>query len=557
MNSQPRLSRRQVLQLATAGGLTVLFSRLEGLQSKIFLEGDTFDFEKNGPFASEMGDVAKREFFGDDFRRVHPYIWNPAEAIKTVHRREKQKLVIVGGGLSGLFSAYQLRDFKPVILEQAPRFGGNAKGQTWRGIRYGMGSAYITVPPEGSALKKLYHEIGLEKFYRFKTGHEPVSIDEKLVIDYWKKINERLPQMNKLDALVEDFNLGRNGRTYPEISADTPVTAYLKKLDRLSFKEFLEEALQEPLHPEILAQLDFYCVGSFNATTDEVSAAAGLNFYCAEGNMCVLPGGNGFLAEQLLKNLQPTLGDKNLRAGEVVLQVEVVDGGVKIHSLNIETQKVTLIESEAAILACPKFVVGRILKNIESERLEAIRRYKYRSYVVANVLLNKRIDPTFYEILMVKGKDLKTKMEGKALRRATDIVHASFGEVAKDQTVITMYRPMAYEGGRNELFGPEAYEKFRNEFEQQIRSEVLPVLKISSRDLVDIRLTQWGHALPVAQPGLIADEVCQKVRAPFKSCVFFAEQDNWALPAVETSAYEALGCEAEVREIFASKSFKK
>lgn len=553
MNSQLRLSRRQMLQLATASGLTVLFSRLDGLYSKGLLEGDTFDIGKIGPFTPDMGDVAKREFFGDDFKRVHPYIWKPEDVLKNPpHKKEKHKIVIVGGGLGGLFAAYQLRDLKPVVLEQAPRFGGNAKGQTWRDTRYCMGSAYMTVPAEGSVVEKIFRDIGLEKFYKFKKGHEPVSVDNNLIADYWTTIIKRLPQMDEIDELVEDFNLGRNGRAYPEISGDSKITKAIKKLDSMTFKDFLEGELGK-IHPELLAQLDFYCVGAFNATSDEVSAAAALNFYCAEGAMVVLPGGNGLLAEQLIKNMRPTIGDKNLRAGEIVLRVEVKGGGVTVHSFCPETQKLTLLEAEAVVMACPKFVVGRILKNIEQERLEAINQYKYRSYIVANMLVNKKIDPTFYEILMVKSTDLKTKMDGKHLRRATDIVHASFGMAGTDHTVISMYRPMAYDGGRQELYESGAYEKFRKEFENQIRNDVLPVLKINSNELVDIRLAHWGHAIPIAQPGLLSGNVCQKVRAPHRDRVFFVEQDNWALPAMETSASEAIYWEPFVREVVSPK----
>ncbi len=553
MDSQLRLSRRHILQLATAGGLTVLFSRLDGLYSKGLWEGDILDISKVGPFTPDMGDVAKREFFGDDFKRVHPYIWKSEDVLKKPpHLKEKHKVVIVGGGLGGLFSAYQLRDLKPVVLEQAPQFGGNAKGQTWRKTRYCMGSAYMTVPAEGSVMEKIFKDIGLEKFYKFKKGHEPVAVDNNLIADYWTTINKRLPQMNEIDELVEDFNLGRNGRIYPEISGGTKITSAVKKLDRMTFRQFLESEIGE-IHSELLAQIDFYCVGAFNATSDEVSAAAALNFYCAEGAMVVLPGGNGLLAEQLIKHMHPTVGDKNLRTGEIVLRVEVKDGGVAVHSFCPETQKITLIEAEAVVLACPKFVVGNILKNIEQDRFDAINQYKYRSYLVANILVNKRIDPTFYEILMVKSADLKTKMTGKNLRRATDIVHASFGMVGTDHTVISMYRPMPYEGGRQELYESGAYEKFRSEFENQIRNDVLPILKINPHELVDIRLTQWGHAIPIAQPGLLAGNVCQKVRAPHKDRVFFVEQDNWALPAMETSASEAIYWEPFVRKVVSRK----
>ena len=57
---------------------------------------------------------------------------------------------------------------------------------------------------------------------------------------------------------------------------------------------------------------------------------------------------------------------------------------------------------------------------------------------------------------------------------------------------------------------------------------------------MDIRISRWGHALPVAQTGLIADGTLEKIRKPFRERVFFVEQDNWALPALDTSVNEAL-----------------
>lgn len=113
---------------------------------------------------------------------------------------------------------------------------------------------------------------------------------------------------------------------------------------------------------------------------------------------------------------------------------------------------------------------------------------------------------------------------------------------------------MAYDGGRGELYASGAYEKFRHEFEQQIRNDVMPVLKIAPTELVDLRLTQWGHAIPIAQPGLLSDNVCQRARAPHKERVFFVEQDNWALPCMETAATEAVYWEPYIREVLSGKS---
>jgi hypothetical protein len=41
--------------------------------------------------------------------------------------------------------------------------------------------------------------------------------------------------------------------------------------------------------------------------------------------------------------------------------------------------------------------------------------------------------------------------------------------------------------------------------------------------------------------------VIDQLRAPHKGRVFFAQQDNWALPAIEVSLYEGMKAARDVR----------
>ncbi len=53
--------------------------------------------------------------------------------------------------------------------------------------------------------------------------------------------------------------------------------------------------------------------------------------------------------------------------------------------------------------------------------------------------------------------------------------------------------------------------------------------------------------MPLAAVGLLADGVPEKLRQPFQGRVFFVEQDNWALPAIETALGEAAHFAPQIR----------
>ena len=79
-----------------------------------------------GPIDRTIGDHAETLFSGDDFSRPHRVLWDLPAYFATHPIPEPEEtvpLVIIGGGASGLFSAYQLSQYQPIVLEQAARLG--------------------------------------------------------------------------------------------------------------------------------------------------------------------------------------------------------------------------------------------------------------------------------------------------------------------------------------------------------------------------------------------------------------------------------------------------
>ncbi len=501
------------------------------------------------PIDRGLSDVAPAHFFGDEPQIPHKILWDKPAYLASLGDKppaetERVPLVIIGGGISGLSSAWLLRKHSPVVLEQAARFGGNAQGQSWRGVDYAIGAAYYLQPEQGSGIARLLAELGVDKLGKSSSESAPFELDGRIHQDFWagRTAPKLRGQFLKLSAYFRGILNGKP-HPYPDIPiVDPRQESYIKQLDRESFAAHLQKIAGQPLHLQIEPALEHYCWSAFGGSMTEISAAAGLNFYAAEfGSLIALPGGNAAIAERMLERLAELLPPGNLRPGSLVFDVKVLADGVRVSYASRDGQ-VHSLHAQAAILACPKFVAAKLLDDMEAERRAAIARLKYRSYLVANVLLRGRIAQRFYNFyLLGDGKtDLRQVQTAAQDQGVTDIVLGNYARPAPDTTVLTLYRALPYDGARPALYADDAYAKFRQEFETQIHRSILPLLGLAKAELVDLRIARWGHPLPLAATGLIADGTVETLRKPFRDRVFFVEQDNWALPAFETSLTEAL-----------------
>lgn len=564
------VSRRQVLKMMVGGGAALYLAPATFGRRTSLAFGDTGPKSKMtparlaeiSPIDRTLSEIAPRMWFSDYPEEAHKVLWDKAGFIQTLggklpEPREKVPLVIVGGGMSGLGSAWKLRSFKPIILDQAPRFGGNAKGQSWHGVDYSIGAAYVCVPEAGDEIDELLKEIGIRGSLKEKNEEDPVAISGSIFKEFWS--GETAGNDEKAKAqfkkLAEYFKAVLEGTEtkFPEIplTEEDGNDAYVRELDKVSFRAHLEKIAGEPLHPHIETAIEQYCWSSMGGSATEISAAGGLNFYAAEfGGIGILPGGNSAIAERFVERLARELPPDNFRPNSLVFDVKVVEDGVLV-SYRDGGGHVTTIHAKAVVMACPKFVVGRVLNDIEPDRLNAIHKIKYRSYLVANVLLKGGYKDPFYDLYMLgSGKLAGTDAaSSSAAQKVTDVILATYAKANAGNTVLTLYRGMPYDGARAALLAGDSYGTFRAEFEKQIQDSILPLLKIKPEQMVDLRVARWGHPLPVSGVGMIADGTLESVRKPFGNRVFFIEQDNWALPAFETAIGEVNAWAPEVEKV--------
>ncbi len=539
-------NRRDFLKISATSGLTLLLANCAGGMFRRTPRPEDNFIEQFGPIDRTLGDTGFQFFYGDNNSRPHGILWNLPNYLATKKVEgpvEQTPLVIVGGGMSGLFSAYQFRQFQPILLEQAARLGGNAKGQSWNGIDYSIGAAYLDSPHEGHPMADYFKELGFRDVLVERRDTDPVESEGKLYYKFWD--GEAEPQAadkyKKMSAFFTRIN-EEEDRAFPFIpSLKTEHLESVKYFDQWSLHALLSKVVGGKLSPKLETALEHYCWSTYACSSQELSAAAGLNFLAQESNPILIgAGGNAKVGERLLERTLREVPRANFRCNSIVVNVQAHKDHVLV-TYEDSAKKLRRIKARAAIMACPKFVAAKIIPGLEDNRLQTIAKLRYRSYMTANVLVRKKMERRPYDVFLT-GKGKTNMRDIKAAQdkiNGTDFVMANFAELDANANVLTFYRAFPYDGARTELHNPDAFTIYKKKFEEQVTRDIMPLLNFESKDIVDIRLALWGHALPLAEKGIYRGNAVATLRKPFRERIFFIEQDNWIYPSTQTGATDA------------------
>jgi hypothetical protein len=489
------------------------------------------------------------EWFGD---------WFPSDAIPFHHEenifpggepplpQEEVEIAIVGGGISGLASAFVLRQHRPVVFELHDRFGGAAQGEYWNGTHYSLGGAYIITPDPGTFLNRLYRQLNLHTAYRLSIGDDPMELNGSIRFDFWTGAGLSQDEVLAFQRYAQVVDVMAYQR-YPDIPLPSGRdNQWILDLDRRTLKEDIEAQMGMPAPPLLAAGIQSYCYSSFGAGWEELSAAAGWNFIAAEEfGRWVFPGGNAYIVDRLWSRLKhveehqpPHQWRQMLRAGCRVVDVRLRDDGRLLVSWRDRQGAFRSLIARKVVMACPKHVAKHIIHDLAAldlAKLEAMHAVPYRAYVVANVLLEAPVALDFYDVFLLgDGVSYPTNgAEAESFSRVTDMLNGHFARPQSlPRSVLTLYWPLPFPTGRFRLIMPDAWMTYAQSIVPQIRG-MLDLLKVPHAAVRQVRLTRWGHAMPVPYPGVIADGIAERLHRPIQESIFFIEQDNWQLPAVE------------------------
>ncbi len=515
------ITRRTVLTYGARTGVALLLSPLActslGRRAPLTETSPTTEGPVP-PIVRTLGDIAPADFFGDQPMKAHAFVRDHSlTASRALTETEEHDLVIVGGGMSGMLTAARLSQYRPVVLEMKRQFGGNANGQSWCGVDFSLGAAYFMKPKKDSQLERFFASIGF-------TEH---CFEDQSGVTRLAPAAEQTPA----DRLMQEFYFGTRG--YPNLPyLNDGDESTVRLLDGTDFHSFLKTQLGKRYDKESQASVDGYCLSSMGGLAKEISAAAGINLLAGEeAGRLLAPGGNAGTADRIFSTLKSRLGTERLRGGHTVTSVEVRSEHVLISGVD-DRGSAFEMRARACVLAIPKFVVRHVLKDMERQRRIAAKRLEYRPYLVGAALVRGEMKADFYDMYFESSQ--------KIANPVTDVISANFGTDVHGNSVLVAYRPMTGPAARALILADGTYPSVRREFENVIVHDILPKVGKTADDLVDLRIARYGHALPLPRTGLFSDGTLSMLRKPFRERVFFVEQDNWALAAFETCAYEAL-----------------
>lgn len=538
------MNRRDFLVVsAVTGGLSLLpsWAKAHGQTNPLTLKN--FTTEDLSPVLRLTALRGSNVIEGDTPDEAHEIFWNKEGFIAKKGGMPASSanydVVIVGAGIAGLTAAYTLRNKKVLLLEGNPRLGGNAKSQNAGKTWVSQGAAYIGELDEGSEIDLFLKELGIKNQQRKVEDEESVSIGGKIYKNFWEGESD--------PARAADFAhvKKRLDEVYENEIPDLPVwdmenRQNWDRLDTFSFAEWIRREFGE-VHPHIMELISLYCWSSFSASPSEISAAHGIYFFVSDtcGHPTVFPGGNGFVSQAIYDKLK-TLPNVTMKGTAFAVDISAVNGKARV--CYSDNGKLVTVTGTKCIAASPKKVMKFVVSGIDADQKKAMDAISYRAYLVANVMLKKKIASRGYDMYTLKGKVPTNEYNDSRDRTYTDIVFADWaGRDNTPATALTLYLPLPYDMAQQYLFVDTLYQKYEDRLKATL-PEVLTSLGLTWADVDGWRLVRYGHSMPVAHTGYVANGTYERASKDIGGCIYFANQDNWGNPCFETawkSAVEA------------------
>lgn len=431
-------------------------------------------------------------------------------------RTERAAVVILGGGPSGLATAWRLRllgvtDVLVLDLEHGP--GGTSTFGRDGVVPYPWGAHYVPVPRrENVALVRLLREMGA--VVGEDERGEPVPAEEMVVRDPEERLYEDgewheglfprataspeelaehaafTKEVGRLASLRD--GKGRRAFDIPmERGSDDPDFTALDRTtmaDWLSAKGFRSKRLRW--------LCDYACRDDYGLRLEDASAWAGLFYFASRvrsaqeeaAPLFAWTHGNGRLVEHLAAPVLPRVRAKNL-----VVDVATADDRAEVVALDVGRNDVVRYVADRVVFALPKFLAPRLIRRVRDEKPAWPSSFRYGAWMVANLHLSAHPRamgaPLAWDNVLYESASLGYVV-------ATHQAHVDQGP-----TVLTYYFPYTDsvpEEGRKKLLATE-----HGAFSDMVMADLAPAHRDLRERLQRLDVYRWGHAMVQPRPGFL------------------------------------------------------
>ena len=481
-------------------------------------------------------------------------------SFKDPEQYESKKVVIVGGGVSGLSAARHL--FKNgiediVILDLEEQAGGNAISGSNSVSKYPWGAHYVPLPNNNlteylSFLRDAdvitgFNERGLPVYNEYYLVHDP---EERLYINgKWQEglvpnfglIESDLDEFRKFFRVMKDFKQmkGNDGRDAFSIPVDTSSKdVALSALDQMTMREWMD---QNHFSCEYIRWYVNYCTrDDYGTSYDTISAWAGIHYFAARKgeasnasyhDVLTWEQGNGFLVQELQKNIA-----SKIKTQSMAVSVRKSEDGIKVSYYDVKTRTMQGILAQHCIIAVPQFVAARLLGD-DTRRQLVKDNLHYAPWMVANLTVSdlheRSGQPASWDNVIYGSKSLGY----------VDATHQQLlqGRMKRNLTYYCPITDSAPEKDRMEAFGTTHSswcEKIFNDLKV-----IHPDIREKTEN-VDIRL--WGHAMVQPRPGIIHGDVRAKLAESIHNSIHFAHTDTAGVSIFEEGFYQGIDAAKKV-----------
>jgi monoamine oxidase len=436
----------------------------------------------------------------------------------TPSRTEKADVVIAGGGISGLMAALRLHEAgvaKITVLDLEAEPGGNARCGQNAITSYPWGAHYVPLPNhDATEVCQLFEELGII------TGHDAAGRaihDERyLCADQQERLyvhgvwQEGLgpvigttaaerDEMARFTARMNEIKQkrGRDGRRLFAIPVDqSSEDEEWLSLDQMTMEAWMQREgfTCEPLRWYV----NYGCRDDYGAGIAQVSAWAGLHYFCArdDGEVLTWPEGNAWIVKRILERMP---GVTFSRA--VVWRMTNEADGVTVDGFDPVTQEAVRWQARAAVCAMPRFVAQRVVQG-----LDPMTTLQYSPWAVVNMTWRGEPPPAWDSVFR----------ESSALGYVV-ATHQSLHPFPRD-SVLTWYQSLDH------LPPAEARQQALNKPWSAWRDEVLADMRPAHPDVAqrvsNLDVMLWGHGMIRPVPGFISSAGRRQMAQPLGRIVF-------------------------------------